>query len=117
MPPRIEKSFIVNTVLIIVAMIVSYHAARMVRNVVMTREQSAEMTHKIEQLKLKKQELEAELAGLKTKEAVEREAKERLNLKKPGEEVVVVVPEKKDNEARTQPKSLWAKIESFFGRQ
>lgn len=111
-----NKQFIINIALIIVAMIVSYSAARMVRNVMITREQSAEMTQKIEQLKLKKQELEAELAEIKTKEAVERAAKERLNMKKTGEEVVVVVPEKKDDEQAAQPKSLWAKIKSFFGR-
>ena len=114
--PHGKKQLIINIALIIVAMILSYSAARMVRNVMITREQSAEMTQKIEQLKLKKQELEAELAEIKTKEAVEREAKERLNMKKTGEEVVVVVPEKKDDEVYAQPKSLWTKIKSFFGR-
>ena len=114
--PHGKKQLIINIALIVIAMLVSYRAARMVRSVFMTREQSAEMTQQIEQLKVKKQELEAELAELKTKEAVEREAKERLNMKKTGEEVVVVVPEKKDDETRVQPKSLWAKIASFFSR-
>ena len=72
------------------------------------------MTQKIEQLKAKKRELETALTEIQTKEAVEREAKERLNLKNPGEQVVVIVPEKKDNQSEEQSMSFWAKFKSFF---
>lgn len=54
--------------------------------------QSAE--EKLAQLLQKNKELEGKLAELDTKEGVEREAKERLNLKNTGESVVVLVPEK-----------------------
>ena len=109
-----KKSFVINIVLILIAAVVSYSAARMARNALNMRTQSADMTEKIEELKVKKQELEAQLAELQTKEAVEREAKERLNLKKPGEQVVVVVPEKKETPPLEQPMSFWEKIKSFF---
>ena len=109
-----KKSFVINIVLILIAAGVSYSAARMVRNALNMRAQSADMTQKIEQLKVKKQELEALLTELQTKEAVEREAKERLNLKKPGEQVVVVVPEKKDRSLPERPMGLWEKFISFF---
>ena len=109
-----KKSFVVNIALILIAVAISYNAARMVRDALDMRTQSADMTQRIEQLKVKKQELEVLLTELQTKEAVEREAKERLNLKKPGEQVVVVVPEKKDSSPAEQPMSLWEKFMSFF---
>ena len=110
----LKASFIINIVLILVVAMISFSAVRIVRNVLMTREQSAEMTQKIEQLKERKQELEATLTELQTKEAAEREAKERLNLKNPGEQVVVVVPEKKDDSTVPQPTDFWAKLKLFF---
>ena len=110
----IKKSFVINIALILVATGISYSAARMVQNALNMRAQSADMAQEIEQLKVKKQELEVLLTELQTKEAVEREAKERLNLKKPGEQVVVVVPEKKDSPPAEQPTSLWEKFMSFF---
>jgi len=112
--PYIKKSFIINIGLILLAIAVSYSAARMVRNAFIMRTQSAEMTKKIEELKQKKWELEAALAQIQTKEAVEREGKARMNLKKPGEDVVVVVPEKKTNTPIEQSKGFWATVISFF---
>ena len=109
-----KKQIAINSFLIVVAMIASYSAARMVRNSIVTRTQSEEMTKKIEELKAKKVELEAQLQEIQTKSAVEREAKERLNMKNPGEEVVVVVPEKKDATGQEAPQSLWTKFKSMF---
>jgi len=109
-----HKTLALNILLILICVVISYSASRMVHNAFATKTQSAEMTAKIEELKETKQKLEARLAELQTKEAVEREAKERLNLKKPGEKVVVVVPEKKDSAASTPPLTLWEKIISFF---
>lgn len=112
---RSKKSLLINIAFILAAALVSYSASRMVRNVLITKTRSDEMTQKIEELKKKKQELEAALVELRTKEAVEREAKARLNLKKPGEEVVVVVPdEKKNNAPVTKSQTFWSRITSFF---
>lgn len=80
----------------------------------MARTESEETTKKIDGLKRKKQELEAALAEIQTKEAVEREAKARLNLKKPGEEVVVVVPEKKINAPQPVPVNVWSRFMLLF---
>ena len=109
-----KKSLIVNIALILVALAASYHAVRMVHNAMVMRIRSSETTQKIEQLKLEKKELEAQIMELQTKEAIEREAKERLNLKNPGEQVVVIVPEKKDNPSPSPNVSLWEKFKSFF---
>ncbi len=110
----IHKPLIVNIILISVAVMVSYNAARMVRNAVFARTQSADMIKKIQELEGKKRELEMELAEIQTHEAIEREAKDRLNLKNPGEEVVVVVPQKEDTASSASPKSFWYTIRSFF---
>ena len=110
----IKKSFFVNIVLILIAVAISYSAARMAQNALNARAKSADMTQNIERLKVKKQELEVLLTELQTKEAVEREAKERLNLKKPGEQVIVIVPEKKESPPLEQPMSFWEKFILFF---
>ena len=112
----VTKSFVINIILIFVALAASYSAARMVRNAMLVRAHSNEITQKIEQLKLKKKELEAQLMEIQTKEAVEREGKERFNLKKSGEQVIVVVPEKKDNPPISPRMSFWEKLKSFFNR-
>lgn len=100
--------------LILLAISVSYSAARMVRDVFIVRTESKEVVKKIEELTRKKQELELALAEIQTKEAIEREAKARLNLKNPGEEVVVVVPEKKVSAPQDSPVSFWSRLISLF---
>ena len=69
---------------------------------------------KIEEVTRKKEELEHRIVELQTPEAVEREAKERLNLKKSGENVVVVVPEKKEVSPKSNLEYFWGKIKNFF---
>lgn len=76
------------------------------------RKEAKDREEKIIELNQKKAELEAYIAELQSREAIEREAKERLNLKLPGEEVVIVVPEKDSPEEA--PKNIWDKIKSFF---
>ena len=56
------------------------------------RERQA-IASKIQSLQAEQRRLEAAIEALSSEEAVERQAKEKLNLKQPGEEVVVVVPE------------------------
>ena len=64
----------------------------------------------------KKQELEEELRRLEAPGAGERQAKERLNLKLPGEEVTVVISEKKPGElsATTSSQGWWNRIRLWF---
>ena len=113
----LAKSLIVNILLVVIAVAVSYSAARMVRDALVVRRESSMNNAKIEELKKKKQELEQYLAELQTKEAMEREAKERLNLKKIGEKVVVIVPDKmKDAIQGVSSEGFWGRITSFFRR-
>lgn len=86
----------------------------MIRQAVVLRQEAKNAERKVEELTRKKAELEAYLAELQTPEAVEREAKERLNLKKKGEEVVVVVPKDEKEDASVVSVTFWQKIKSFF---
>lgn len=64
-------------------------------------------------LKERTEELEVDIAKIQTQEYLERTARERLNLKKPGEEVVaVVIPGSGQEERRSaeQKQSWWEKI-------
>lgn len=64
-----------------------------------------------------KKELEAGIAFLQSESALEREAKSRLNYKKIGEEVVVVVPEEKPtSSAPLESTTLFYSIQKMFSQ-
>ena len=65
-----------------------------------------------------RKKLEAEITFLKSDSALEREAKSRLNYKKEGEEVVVIVPEEKKFTSNTPAytSSFFWVIKQFFIR-
>jgi len=71
---------------------------------------------KIEALRSERARLSARVADLETPEAIEREAKEKLNLKKKGETVVVVVPERPHIQATATPMTWWGGIKNLFAR-
>ena len=83
----------------------------------------AEMTKQIDALKKEVQELEnnkeameSSLQQTQTQEFVEKEAREKLGYKKPGEEVAVVVPPATNSEGVAEPsKSFWEKILNKIG--
>lgn len=114
-PKKIQRSIWFNGLLLMVAIVLSVAAYRTVKQATQFSEETGENKEKIEGLLKKKEELEARLAELQTPEAKERSAKERLNLKKIGEEVVVVLPEETKEKLQTEDKSLWHKIRNFFG--
>jgi cell division protein FtsB len=60
----------------------------------------------IQALEEKKQELETGISQAKKEEYLEKEAREKLDLKKPGEEVIVVktLPPAENQEEKTAPK-------------
>ncbi len=90
----------------------TYHA---ITNFLAVREEQAKNRKTVEELTKKKSDLEAYIAELQTNEAVEREAKERLNLKKSGEEVVVVVPPKtEEKKHESSLLTFWQKVKKFI---
>lgn len=83
----------------------------------------AELRTKIEELKKeiqileeKNKELEAGISQVETREYLEKVAKEQLNLKNPGEEVVVITKEEGlEKERKEEKKSFWQKIWEKIG--
>lgn len=110
---KAKKSITANIVLVILVFIVGYSAFNVIKQALGFRQEAKNAEEKVRELTAKKEELEAYLAELETPEAIEREAKERLNLKKIGEEVVVVVPKEEKGPSPSNP-SFWERVKSFF---
>ena len=77
----------------------------------------SEMTNQIDQLQKeievleeKKEQFQAGISQGLTQASLEEEARERFNLKKPGEEVVTVLPPEQEAEAPEEEKGFWNKI-------
>lgn len=109
-----KSSVGLNLLLIIVAAIFGYSSYAMIKRSVDLSSESRDLGRRIQDLSKKEKELDQALEEVKTAEAVEREAKSRLNLKLPGEEVVVVVEGKKDLSAMGVSTSFWNKIKGLF---
>ena len=113
-PKKIQNSIWFNGILFLVAFFLSMAAYRSVRQSFQFKEETEENKKKIEELLSKKEELELRIAGLQTQEAKERSAKERFNLKKTGEEVVVVLPDEIKTEPVVEKKNWLEKIKNIF---
>lgn len=116
-PKKIQNSIWFNGLLALVAIVLSLAVYRAVKQAVGFKNEEGAAQKKLEVLQQKKQELEARILELQTVEAKERAAKERLNLKKTGEEVVVVLPEKPKEQITTPKSNLWTKLKRFFKSQ
>ena len=112
---RIKRSFVFHILLASVAAVLGYGLIDVMRQASFLSKESKSAEEKVKELTQKKQELEVYLRELETREALEREAKARLNLKKPGENVVVVVPDKKSEEVpREVPQDFWERAKNFL---
>lgn len=75
------------------------------------RSQIEALRKEIQILEEKKQELEAGISQTKGEEYLEKEAREKLGLKKPGEEVVAILPPEKNEEDYNPPTTRpWKKF-------
>lgn len=75
-----------------------------------------QLKEKVNQIKEKKEEVEENITQKNNKEFLEEIARDQLNLKKPGEKVVVVQKEESENkeENEERKKSLWEKIKNII---
>ncbi len=65
-------------------------------------------------LEKRNQDLTQSLQKFDNPEFLEREAKDRLNLKNPGEEVAVIVPGQQATISSPAEKSFWSRIKNLF---
>ncbi|MBI2053314.1 MAG: septum formation initiator family protein [Candidatus Sungbacteria bacterium] len=110
---KIKNSLPLNILFICLAAAVSVGAMRITRETMTLSSEARRGEEKIAALAAEKSQLEARIAELETPEAIEREAKEKLNLKKRGETVVVVVPENHD-QSNPMRAGFWGTTVSFF---
>ena len=78
--------------LIIVVVFIVVGLARNLQQLDAKGEQAESLEARVTALKQENEQLERDITALATEEALEAEARGRLNLKKEGEEVVVIVP-------------------------
>ena len=60
-------------------------------------------------LEIKRQQLQAQISQTSQESYLEKEARETFNLKKPGEEVVTILPAEEE-EGKEQERGFWGKI-------
>ncbi|HOA47681.1 MAG TPA: septum formation initiator family protein [Candidatus Pacearchaeota archaeon] len=78
-----------------------------------------EVEEKIQSEQQKSKDLKKEIDEIRSEEYIERVTKERLNLVKPGEKVIYVLPEtpaeqEESNEEIKTNEGLWEKIKGIF---
>ena len=73
----------------------------------------------IQNLEKTNQEMKAGILESQTQDYLEKEAREKLGLKKPGEEVVAIkkIQSEEEKTEQKEEKSLWQKILEFFKRK
>ncbi len=113
---RVRQSPWFQILLVAVFVWAAFSAFRLGSSVVTLWREARELDRKVAEIEEKNRLLEAAIAELDIPEAVEREAKERLNLKKAGEAVVVVVPDPaRDADAEEREEGWWSRVRKFFG--
>lgn len=115
MRPKIKnyKSLALNLLLLLALTWVGWSALDMGRQAWALWREAQDARSQVEELARKKAELEAYIAELESRQGVEREAKSRLNLKLPGEEVAVVVKEEEKKEEAGSA-AFWNRVKQFF---
>ena len=111
---RVKESFWTNLLLFLIAVFVLYGAFSMGRYAVGLAKESRQKQERVAELEAQKASLETKLAEFQQTEAIEREAKAKLNMKKEGEVVVVVPPLEATTTALTTPKTFRERVKDFF---
>lgn len=116
------KKFLRNPVTVLIALFLfgwlGVQFFGVAKKALVLREERKRLEMELASLQKRKAELEAGLSRFQSDAYVEREAKRRLNLKKPGEQAVIIVPEESKKPATTSP-GFWQRIstELFFWKK
>ncbi len=108
-----KKRLVINGLLLALAIWAGWGATKMTWQAWELYQEAKDTEKQIAELAQKKEELESYIAELESRQGAEREAKARLNLKLPGEEVIVVVPEE-TKENQNNSFAWWKKIKEFL---
>ena len=112
----IKNSIWVNILLAVLAVFFGYASYRMIHQAFTATGEVKSSSEEIEELTRKKAELESSIRELAHPEAVVREAKERLNLKRLDESVVIVVPEEKKEGETGLAAGFWENVKELWSK-
>lgn len=110
---KLQQSPFFNILLAVAAGAMLIAVTRVATQAYQIRRESTAVQKETELLNKKRADLGVQLQGLATPEAVQRQAKERLNLKLPDEQVVVVVPPAVHIATSTH-ESTWNTVKQFL---
>ncbi len=114
---RITRSLSINVALGVLAFLSLVSAASLMRQAIQISRDSATAARRLDELMVHKKELETAIRAAGTEEAVRYKAKARLNLKNPGENIVVVLPDKKEIPPAPGDATMWwERMANFFSR-
>lgn len=111
---KIKSSVPLNMLFVCLVVAVAIGAVRMMRETTALWREARKGKEKIAALAARKAELMTRIAELEAPEAIEREAKEKLNLKKRGETVVVVLAGRQADQNNPERAGFWGSAVSFF---
>ena len=111
-----SQIFLVLAIVLVIGAIVFFTVKNMELN-----KSKGQLYSKIESLKRetrvleeRNKELSSQISESSAESFVEKEARERLNLKKPGENVVVILPPKENPQKQEPVKNFWQRILNAF---
>ncbi len=107
---------IILGVVVVVFLVTAYQAWRSYVDTRAALQKKEEVSQKLIQREREIKDLESKIAAFESGEGLEMEAKGKLNLKKPDEHVVIIVPAKDATSTASQSAatSFWQKIRDFF---
>lgn len=112
--PRFLKSPLVSGVLLLFFILTAVRLISVYREERALREKEEAFSRRVSALEEQNRKTREELRIASTPEAIERDAKARLNLKKPGERVTVVIQSDMPTTTPSEDPGLWGRIKSLF---
>lgn len=115
-PRRIFNSRAVVLVALGVMILASFHAGRIFLKERGLKKELAALQAEIAKVQTENTRLENEIQNTRSREIIEKIAKEQLNLRKPGEKVTVIIPAafSSTTTSGTSPVSLWERVKSYL---
>jgi len=111
---RIIRSLPLHVVLFILAALSLVSGVSLVRSAIQVSRDHASVSARLANLMSEKKRLEEEIRERTQEESVRYQAHLRLNLKNPGENIVVVLPEDHASSADEKDTSFWRDIKNFL---
>jgi cell division protein FtsB len=112
-----SQSLIFSTILgVLVLLVISFLVVSNLRIMHRRAELNSRLQNlkeEVQRLQEKKRQLEAGILQVSDEEFLEKEARERFNLKKPGEEVVTILPPEGGEESQEAKEKDWWNIFSW----